>query len=137
MGLFIYRSLGDTMCKIEFDTAQMDSEMITRLESLCNQYIREQRKMYPTLYHDLDDPAAQKVATTTMSSMLTHLCKLHTLFWCNDYFYPYPNCLLGLLSTFFPQYNHFHIKIYSIDTCLLLINIYCTYTVVLQNFFYS
>ena len=76
-----FRSLGDTMCKIEFDTAQMNSEMITRLESLCNQYIREQRKMYPTFYHDLDDPAVQKVATTTMSSMLIHLWKLHTLFW--------------------------------------------------------
>lgn len=72
------------MCKIEFDTPQMKPEMITRIESLCNQFIREQKIMYPTFYHDLDDPAVQKVTVQPVGLhfQIAHDTRLWYLSFC-------------------------------------------------------
>ncbi|KAF6040492.1 AARSD1 [Bugula neritina] len=55
-------SLGESVCKVEFNTPVITNEQINQLEELCNQYIREQRPMYPT-YYELNDPAVDKIKT--------------------------------------------------------------------------
>jgi misacylated tRNA(Ala) deacylase len=45
---------------IELDTPKMTAEEMTNLECILNEKIREGVKVYPTLYHDKDDPELAK-----------------------------------------------------------------------------
>lgn len=47
------------------NTPAISADQMLRIESLCNQYIREQRQMYPSYYDDVNDPAVANVSTVS------------------------------------------------------------------------
>ena len=55
------RNLGEKICSIEMNTKSIPDAAMKELETMCNRYIRENRKMYPTYYDSPDDPAVATV----------------------------------------------------------------------------
>lgn len=49
------------------DAPSITDEVIGKLERLCNQYIREDRKMYPVYYDSPDDPALAGVRNKSVT----------------------------------------------------------------------
>lgn len=56
----IFRNLGEKTSFIELDTPSMSDEEMNKLEAALNEKIREGVKVFPTLYHDKNDPELEK-----------------------------------------------------------------------------
>lgn len=117
----LFRSLGESVCKVEFNTPVITNEQINQLEELCNQYIREQRPMYPT-YYELNDPAIDKVKC--WSPMMTSLVVLSK--WVDISYKVAINLSRLLISCknwlfFFINFSLFHVGIRWIKLLLPLV----------------